>query len=84
MRKILFNSVFITACCIMLNVNVNAQVRTKVYFDKISNTKISDLIQKGREIKIPAPPTFEKLLKNEITEDVNLTEYKNRFAVPVM
>jgi len=83
MRKILFNSIIITACSIMLIVNVNAQVRTKIYFDKFSNTKISDLIQKGREIKIPAPPTFEKLLQNEITEDVNLREYKNRFALPV-
>lgn len=74
MRKILFYCAISVVCCIMIHVNVNAQVKTKIYFESVSNTKISDAIDKGREMKITAPAIFEKLLRKEIAEDIDLTE----------
>ncbi|MDP3915860.1 MAG: T9SS type A sorting domain-containing protein [Bacteroidota bacterium] len=83
MKKVIFYSILSTVCCILLHLNISAQVKTKIYFESIPQEKTSAAIAKGTEMKIIAPAIFGKLLRNEVIEDVDLTEYKNKFAVAV-
>ena len=83
MKKKLCYNIISIFCCIVLHINLHAQVKTKIYFDGIPNAKINNSIIKGIDIKITAPAVFDKLLSKETIEDSDTREYKERFAVPV-
>jgi hypothetical protein len=69
-------------CLFFFQINVNAQVKTKIYFTGVPQTKISKLLTNDKVVKITAPSTFETLLNNKQASE-NKNEYKNKFAESV-
>lgn len=81
-KKIFYSSINI-CCFILLYINLQAQVKTKIYFDGIPNAKINNTVINSTPIEITAPPIFDKLLNKGAIEDADVREYKERFAVIV-
>lgn len=83
MKNKLFYYFICSFIWIALQTSVQAQVKTKIYFDGIPSTKIKGSILLGRDVQIIAPAIFDKLLNKEAVEDDNTGEYKGKFAISV-
>lgn len=80
--KIILSTIATLFLLFFIQVKVNAQVKTKIYFTGVPQTKISKLLANDKELKITAPPNFENLLNNKQVLE-NAIEYKNKFAKSV-
>ncbi len=83
MKKILLYTTISGICCHLHYNTVQAQVKTKIYFEGISTTTIKAALDNEAVIKIIPPEVFDKLLSKEIIEDTDTREYKDKFAVAV-
>lgn len=81
MKVISFFTIF-TIVSILFYDCVNAQVKTKIYYEGIPKEKVINALENEAEVSITPPENFKKLLAGESVGDDN-GEYKNTFAIPV-
>ena len=83
MKKIIFQIVN-TFCLFFIITEIEAQVKTKVFFNEIPKLKFGKDLENVVERNIQAPVIFSKLLASGISDLKNTKEYKNKFALPVL
>lgn len=70
-------------CFLFLVNSIEAQVKTKIFFNEIPKSKLNIDLDIVVEKKIAAPAIFAKLLAAGFSDTENTKEYKNKFALPV-